>query len=112
LFDDGNAVVMARIIDCFFGSRSVARAGAYLQGLLASVERKNGWQLAEFCGDTNPRGVQRQYSGTARRIENCQIGVFLAYASSRGCTLIDRELYLPKKAGHRIGDTVRKQAFR
>ena len=41
-------------------------------------------------------GVQRQYSGTAGRIENCQIGVFLALASSRGRTLIDRELYLPK----------------
>jgi len=41
-------------------------------------------------------GVQRQYSGTAGRIENCQVGVFLSYASSRGHTLLDRELYLPK----------------
>lgn len=41
-------------------------------------------------------GVQRQYSGTAGRIENCQIGVFLCYASSRGYALIDRELYLPQ----------------
>jgi len=41
-------------------------------------------------------GVKRQYSGTAGRIENCQIGVFLAYASARGHTLIDRELYLPQ----------------
>jgi SRSO17 transposase len=41
-------------------------------------------------------GVQRQYSGTAGRIENCQLGVFLAYATSKGRTLIDRELYLPK----------------
>ena len=41
-------------------------------------------------------GVQRQYSGTAGRIENCQIGVFLAYASSKGRTLLDRELYLPQ----------------
>lgn len=40
-------------------------------------------------------GVQRQYSGTAGRIENCQIGVFLALAGSRGRALIDRELYLP-----------------
>lgn len=45
---------------------------------------------------TKSVGVQRQYSGTAGRIENCQIGVFLAYASSRGHTLLDRELYLPK----------------
>ncbi|MDT0354131.1 transposase, partial [Pseudonocardia charpentierae] len=41
-------------------------------------------------------GVQRQYSGTAGRVENCQLGVFLAYATSKGRTLIDRELYLPK----------------
>ncbi len=41
-------------------------------------------------------GVQRQYSGTAGRIENCQVGVFLSYASLRGHTLLDRELYLPK----------------
>jgi SRSO17 transposase len=42
-------------------------------------------------------GVARQYSGTAGKIENCQIGVFLAYASTQGHTLIDRELYLPKE---------------
>jgi SRSO17 transposase len=41
-------------------------------------------------------GVQRQYSGTAGRIENCQIGVFLTYASQGNQTLVDRELYLPK----------------
>lgn len=41
-------------------------------------------------------GVARQYSGTAGRIENCQIGVFLGYVSPKGRTLIDRELYLPK----------------
>jgi SRSO17 transposase len=41
-------------------------------------------------------GVQRQYSGTAGRIENCQLGVFLTYASQAGHTLVDRELYLPK----------------
>ncbi len=41
-------------------------------------------------------GVKRQYSGTAGRIENCQIGVFLAYASRRGHALIDRALYLPE----------------
>ena len=45
---------------------------------------------------TQSVGVQRQYSGTAGRIENCQIGVFLAYASPRGRALIDRELYLPE----------------
>jgi SRSO17 transposase len=41
-------------------------------------------------------GVQRQYSGTAGRIENCQIGVFLSYASRHGQALIDRALYLPE----------------
>ncbi|MET9727792.1 IS701 family transposase [Streptomyces zaomyceticus] len=41
-------------------------------------------------------GVQRQYTGTAGRIENSQVGVFLAYASSKGRALIDRRLYLPE----------------
>lgn len=45
---------------------------------------------------TKSAGVARQYSGTAGRIENCQIGVFLAYASTKGRTFLDRELYLPK----------------
>jgi SRSO17 transposase len=42
-------------------------------------------------------GVARQYSGTAGKVDNCQIGVFLAYASRLGYTLLDRELYLPKE---------------
>jgi SRSO17 transposase len=45
---------------------------------------------------TKSAGVQRQYSGTAGRVENCQLGVFCAYATSKGRALIDRELYLPK----------------
>jgi SRSO17 transposase len=45
---------------------------------------------------TKSAGVKRQYSGTAGRIENCQVGVFLAYASRHGHALIDRELYLPQ----------------
>jgi len=45
---------------------------------------------------THSVGVSRQYSGTAGRIENCQVGVFLGYASRYGHTLIDRRLYLPK----------------
>jgi SRSO17 transposase len=46
---------------------------------------------------TKSVGVKRQYSGTAGRIENCQIGVFATYASSKGHTFIDRELYLPRE---------------
>jgi SRSO17 transposase len=42
-------------------------------------------------------GVARQYSGTAGRIENCQVGVFLGYATQKGRALLDRELYLPKE---------------
>jgi SRSO17 transposase len=43
-------------------------------------------------------GVARMYTGTAGRVENCQVGVFLAYAASDGSrALIDRELYLPQK---------------
>ena len=46
---------------------------------------------------THSVGVKRQYSGTAGRIENCQIGVFLGYSSDKGHALIDRELYLPQE---------------
>jgi SRSO17 transposase len=133
------------------------RVRAYLEGLLAPVERKNGWQLAENAGDRTPDavqdflarmrwdadqvrddlrayvvahlgdadgvlvldetgfvkkgtksvGVQRQYSGTAGRIENCQIGVFLGYASQHGHALIDRALYLPEVWAN---DPVRRRA--
>ena len=46
---------------------------------------------------TKSCGVARQYSGTAGRIENCQIGVFLGYAGRQGRALLDRALYLPKE---------------
>jgi SRSO17 transposase len=46
---------------------------------------------------TKSVGVARQYSGTAGRIENCQIGVFLGYATRHGRALLDRALYLPKE---------------
>ena len=45
---------------------------------------------------TRSAGVQRQYSGTAGRVENCQLGVLLAYTAPKGRAFIDRELYLPK----------------
>jgi SRSO17 transposase len=44
-------------------------------------------------------GVQPQYSGTAGKIANCQIGLFLAYASPKGHAFIDRALYLPRSWG-------------
>src|SRR5215204_893593 len=52
-------------------------------------------------------GVARQYSGTAGRVENSQIGVFLAYGSRNGHALIDRRLYLPEGWA---GDTARRRA--
>jgi SRSO17 transposase len=114
--------------------------------LLAPIERRSGWTLAEHAGDATPdamqgllvsrcfdrdavrdqvrsalvsaigdeagvliadetgfikkgkasAGVQRQYTGTSGKIDNCQIGVFLAYHTRHGRALIDRELYLPK----------------
>ena len=45
---------------------------------------------------TATAGVQRQYTGTAGRIENAQVAVYLGYAAPRGHALIDRELYLPR----------------
>ncbi len=142
----GLEAVVGRIAPRFGRKEPRRRALAYLKGLLAPMERKNGWQLAEAAGDRTPDGmqdflgrmrwdadlvrddlrafvvehlgdpaavlvldetgfvkkgtksvgVQRQYSGTAGRIENCQIGVFLGYASRKGQALIDRALYLPQ----------------
>jgi SRSO17 transposase len=54
---------------------------------------------------TTSVGVQRQYSGTAGKVDNCQLGVFLPYASPRGRAFIDRELYLPRH-GPTIGPGV------
>jgi SRSO17 transposase len=132
---------------CFYREAGLRRALSYLRGLLAPLERKNGWQLAEAAGDVSPAamqdfltrtrwdadavrndlqdyvvehlgdeaavlvldetgfvkkgtysvGVKRQYSGTAGRIENCQVAVFLGYASCHGRALIDRALYLPEE---------------
>ena len=42
-------------------------------------------------------GVKRQYSGTAGKVENCQIGTFLSYATTKGHAFLDRRLYLPKE---------------
>jgi SRSO17 transposase len=136
----------ARIGRRFRRSEARTRVRQYLEGLIAPVERKNGWQLAEQLGEAGPQGVQRllnaaewdveavrddlrafvveavgdptgvlivdetgflkkgtksagvarQYSGTAGRRENQQIGVFLAYATPRGCAFLDRALYLPE----------------
>src|SRR6266536_1650302 len=55
---------------------------------------------------TQSAGVKRQYSGTAGRVANCQIGVFLAYASRDGHVLLDRELYLPQEWAQ---DNVRRE---
>lgn len=141
----GLAELHARIAPRFARSEPRERVVAYVGGLLAPLERKNSWTLAERAGDAVPDGMQRllmsadwdadavrddvrgyvvehlgdaagvlvvdetgflkkgtksagvarQYSGTAGRIENCQIGVFLGYATSVGRTFLDRELYLP-----------------
>jgi SRSO17 transposase len=58
---------------------------------------------------THSVGVKRQYSGTAGRVENCQVGVFLSYASEKGHALIDREVYLPEEwAGDAARRTIAK----
>src|SRR5205085_2670045 len=56
---------------------------------------------------TKSAGVARQYSGTAGRIENCQVGVFLGYTTAKGRALLDRALYLPKEWA---GDAERRAA--
>jgi SRSO17 transposase len=138
----------ARIAGRFARSEARERVKRYFVGLLGRVERKNGWQLAEAMGETDPQGVQRllnsarwdaeavredlrnyvvehlgdedsgvlvvdetgflkkgkksvgvarQYTGTAGETVNCQVGVFLAYASERGAGFVDRSLYLPRE---------------
>jgi SRSO17 transposase len=87
-----------------FLSRAVWDAEAVRDDLRAYVVEHLGDPNAVLVVDetgflkkgTQSVGVQRQYSGTAGRIENCQIGVFLAYASPRGHAFLDRALYLPK----------------
>lgn len=68
--------------------------------VLAALGDKDGVLVVDETGflkkGTHSVGVARQYSGTAGRIENCQVGVFLGYASRYGHALIDRRLYLPK----------------
>jgi SRSO17 transposase len=147
------AAVGERIGRHFARAEPRRRAVGYVRGLLSGVERKNGWQLAEYLGDPTPDGVQhllaradwdadavrddllayvaehlgeaggvlvvdetgflkkgtkscgvaRQYSGTAGRIENCQVGVFLGYVTAKGRALIDRALYLPEDWSHDAG---------
>jgi SRSO17 transposase len=68
--------------------------------VVASLGDPSGVLVVDETGflkkGTHSVGVARQYSGTAGRIENCQVGVFLAYASALGQALIDRRLYLPE----------------
>lgn len=85
--------------------RAVWDADAVRDALRAYAMEQLGNQEAVLVVDEtgflkkgrNSVGVKRQYSGTAGRIENCQVGVFLAYATDRGRALVDRELYLPQE---------------
>jgi SRSO17 transposase len=69
------------------------------QFVLAHLGHRDGVLIPDETGflkkGTHSIGVQRQYSGTAGRIENSQVAVFLSYASQRGRALIDRRSYLP-----------------
>ncbi len=79
--------------------------------VLATLGDRGGVLVVDETGflkkGTHSVGVARQYSGTAGRIENCQVGVFVAYASRFGQTLIDRRLYLPEAWAN---DTARRRA--
>jgi SRSO17 transposase len=80
------------------------------QEVIGSLGDPSGVLVVDETGflkkGTHSVGVARQYSGTAGRIENCQVGVFLAYASPLGQALIDRRLYLPEAWA---GDAARRQ---
>ena len=55
-------------------------------------------------------GVAHQYCGSTKQVENCQVGVFLSYISSLGHTLLDRELYLPRRLSGRPA-SLRKSGY-
>jgi SRSO17 transposase len=78
--------------------------------VISTLGDPNGVLVVDETGflkkGTHSVGVARQYSGTAGRIENCQVGVFLAYASPLGQALIDRRLCLPEAWA---GDSVRRR---
>ena len=68
--------------------------------VVAHLGEPGGILVVDETGDlkkgTMTVGVQRQYTGTAGRIENSQVAVYLTYASAKGHALMDRALYLPK----------------
>ncbi len=103
-WEAGLPALHARIAPRFSRSESRQRVLAYLKGLLGSVEHlgdPRGVLVVDETGflkqGQKSVGVKRQYSGTAGKIENCQIGGFLAYGSRYGSALLDRELYLPQE---------------
>ena len=74
------------------------------------VNLPDGWYKTSFLKKgVKSVGVQRQYTGTAGRIENSRMGVFLGYASRHGHALIDRALYLP---GTWASDRARREEAR
>ena len=88
--------LIARVGPCF-GRRDLrARAGGYVRGLLARVDRKNGWQLAEHLGDAKPYGVQRLL-GRARWDPHAVRDEVLRYA--REHLLSGGELFLEPATG-------------
>jgi SRSO17 transposase len=72
-----------------------------LDQVIAELGDEDGVLVVDETGflkkGTKSCGVARQYSGTAGRVENCQVGVFLGYASPKGRAGIDRALYLPRE---------------
>ena len=89
---------MQRLLNFYAWDAGVVRDD--LRGyVLDTLADPSGVFVADETGflkkGTHSAGVQRQYSGTAGRIENCQLGVFLTYVTGTGRALLDRELYLP-----------------
>ena len=92
---------MQRLLN-FYAWDAGAVRDAVSRYVVAQLADPAGVLVADETGflkkGTRSAGVARQYTGTAGRVENAQVGVFLAYAASDGArALIDRELYLPQK---------------
>ena len=101
-WEAGLQALHGRIASRFSRSESRQRVLAYLQGYVVEhLGDPGGVLVVDETGflkqGQKSVGVKRQYSGTAGKVENCQIGVFLAYGSRHGAAFLDRELYLPQE---------------
>ena len=105
-WEAGLQALHARIALRFSRSESRQRVLAYLQGLLGSVERKNGWQLAEYAGDATPDGVQlllAVYHSDADQVQDDLQGYVVEHLGDPGGVLVVDETGFLKQGKKSVG---------